>query len=47
VLVGAQHPDHWANAVTMMRHEIPDAFWQALRRAALLPDNAPVPGEAP
>jgi D-threo-aldose 1-dehydrogenase len=46
VLVGAQHPDHWTNAVAMMRHKIPGAFWQALRRAALLPDSAPVPGEA-
>jgi D-threo-aldose 1-dehydrogenase len=46
VLVGAQHPDHWTNAVAMARHHIPPDFWQALRKAELLPDNAPVPGQA-
>jgi D-threo-aldose 1-dehydrogenase len=45
VLVGAQHPDHWTNAVEMARHPIPAGFWQALRKTGLLPDDAPVPGE--
>jgi D-threo-aldose 1-dehydrogenase len=47
VLVGAHHRDQWADAVAMMRRPVPHAFWRALKQAALLPTEAPVPGDSP
>jgi D-threo-aldose 1-dehydrogenase len=43
VMVGARHQREWQDAVTMMQQPIPPAFWQALRQASLLPEDAPVP----
>ena len=43
VMVGARHQREWQDAVTMMQHPIAAAFWQALRQAGLLPEDAPVP----
>ena len=47
VLVGAHHGDQWSDAIEMMRHPIPAAFWAALRQASLIPPDAPVPDAAP
>lgn len=43
VMVGARHQREWQDAVTMLQHPIAAAFWQALRQAGLLSDDAPVP----
>ncbi|MDB5894720.1 MAG: aldo/keto reductase [Rhodoferax sp.] len=44
VIAGPQTLAHWHDAVTMMAHTVPAAFWRALRDARLLPDAAPIPG---
>ena len=46
VLVGAQQIEHWGDARTMMQHSIPARFWQAMRAARVLPDDAPTPPDA-
>jgi D-threo-aldose 1-dehydrogenase len=46
VIAGAQIPDHWADAVKMVAHPIPQAFWHYLKTHRLLPDKAPTPGDA-
>jgi D-threo-aldose 1-dehydrogenase len=46
VLVGAHHRDQWSDANEMIRHAIPAAFWAALKKASLLPSDAPVPKDA-
>lgn len=46
VVLGARRAGEWTDAVAMMGHPIPAAFWQELRSLALLPDAAPVPGDA-
>jgi D-threo-aldose 1-dehydrogenase len=43
VMVGARHQREWQDAVNMVQHSIAPAFWQALRQAGLLPDDAPLP----
>lgn len=43
IMLGAGNLSHWQDGIQMMQHPIPPAFWQALRRAGLLPDNAPTP----
>ena len=43
VMVGARHQREWQDAVSMLQRPIAAAFWQALRQAGLLPDDAPVP----
>jgi D-threo-aldose 1-dehydrogenase len=45
VIAGAQTPGHWADAVKMVAHPIPRAFWHHLKTHRLLPDKAPTPGE--
>ena len=43
VLLGANQLNHWADAVAMLQHPIPVAFWQKLKAEGLIPTNAPVP----
>ena len=43
VVAGAQIPEHWEDAVNMLAHPIPGAFWRQLKADSLLPDEAPVP----
>jgi D-threo-aldose 1-dehydrogenase len=43
VLAGVKSTGHWQDAVTKMRHAIPQAFWQDLRREGLIPEAAPTP----
>jgi len=43
VMLGAQDETHWQDAVQMMGHVIPDAFWEALRSAGLLTSAMPTP----
>jgi D-threo-aldose 1-dehydrogenase len=43
VMVGARSTAEWDDALTMSQHPIPAAFWDDLRRAGLLPDEAPTP----
>lgn len=43
VMVGARSAAEWGDAVAMMRHAIPAAFWQALRERGLVPQGAPLP----
>lgn len=43
VIAGPQTVAHWDDAVAMMGHPIPAAFWQALRQQHLIPDHAPTP----
>ena len=47
VMLGARRVGEWNDAVAMLRHPIPPAFWQALRRDGLLPEDAPTPGPTP
>jgi hypothetical protein len=42
-MLGARSADEWSDAQAMLRMTIPPAFWDALRRAGLLPDEAPTP----
>ena len=43
VMAGAQTVAQWHDSRAMLAHPIPAAFWQALRDARLLPDEAPIP----
>ena len=43
VLLGARSPQEWHDAQTMLREPITAAFWHELRRAGLLPPQAPTP----
>lgn len=44
VIPGTKNPERVRQNVALMKQPIPSAFWQALRQARLLPDNAPTPG---
>jgi D-threo-aldose 1-dehydrogenase len=43
VVSGAQTVTQWSDAVRMLAHPIPEAFWRHLRDAALIPPDAPLP----
>lgn len=43
VMLGARKVAEWADAVAMMQHTIPAAFWADLRAQGLLPADAPTP----
>ena len=43
VLLGANQLNHWADAVAMLQHPIPAAFWAELRAQSLIPANTPIP----
>ncbi|MDB5848263.1 MAG: aldo/keto reductase [Rhodoferax sp.] len=43
VMAGPQTTAHWQDAVAMVSHVVPSAFWQALRDAQLIPAMAPAP----
>jgi D-threo-aldose 1-dehydrogenase len=43
VMLGARSAQEWQDAQTMLRTPVPPAFWQALRAAGLIPDEAPTP----
>jgi D-threo-aldose 1-dehydrogenase len=43
VLLGANQLNHWADALAMLQHPIPAAFWTKLKAQGLIPMNAPVP----
>jgi D-threo-aldose 1-dehydrogenase len=43
VMLGTRRVSEWTDALAMLHHPIPAAFWQALRRDGLLPDEAPTP----
>jgi D-threo-aldose 1-dehydrogenase len=43
VMLGARKVAEWADAVAMMQHIIPAAFWADLRAQGLLPPDAPTP----
>ena len=43
VLLGANKLTHWADALAMLQHPIPAAFWVKLKTDGLIPVNAPVP----
>lgn len=43
VMIGARSAAEWQDALAMVNHPIPTAFWQGLRADGLLPDAAPTP----
>ena len=43
VMLGARSALEWQDAQAMARAAVPPAFWQSLRQAGLLPDEAPTP----
>jgi D-threo-aldose 1-dehydrogenase len=43
VMLGARSAGEWSDAVAMMQRHIPAAFWSALRKRGLLPQEARVP----
>lgn len=43
VLLGPQDRSQWDDGVTMLGHAVPEAFWQELRAARLVPEAAPLP----
>ncbi|GAA3485249.1 aldo/keto reductase [Streptomyces yanii] len=43
VLIGARSAEEVADAVRLLNLDIPDALWQELRTAGLLPDHLPLP----
>jgi len=43
VMVGARSVAEWQDALAMVNHPIPAAFWHGLRAEGLLPDAAPTP----
>jgi D-threo-aldose 1-dehydrogenase len=45
VIPGAKSPDKVAQNAALMRRPIAPAFWQALKKAGMLPTDAPTPGE--
>jgi D-threo-aldose 1-dehydrogenase len=47
VIPGARSAAEVEENVRMMSHPIPRAYWMELRGAGLLPEEAPVPGDAP
>jgi D-threo-aldose 1-dehydrogenase len=46
VMVGARSAAEWHDALAMVRHPIPGAFWDDLRSSGLLPEHAPLPASA-
>ncbi|GAB2980613.1 aldo/keto reductase [Streptomyces pseudoechinosporeus] len=47
VLVGTRSADEVRDTVRQFTTDVPAQFWQELRAAKLLPEEAPVPGEEP
>jgi D-threo-aldose 1-dehydrogenase len=43
VMLGARKAAEWADAVAMMQHPVPPAFWADLRKQGLLPAEALTP----
>ncbi len=43
VMVGARNTAEWQDALAMVNHPIPAAYWHDLRAAGLLPADAPTP----
>jgi D-threo-aldose 1-dehydrogenase len=43
VLLGANQLNHWADALAMLQHPIPAAFWAKLKAQGLIPTSAPIP----
>ena len=43
VMLGAQDATQWQDAVEMIGHPIPDAFWEAMRSHGLLTSGMPTP----
>ena len=43
LLLGARHVSEWHDGLKMLHQPIPATFWADLRRAGLLPDQAPTP----
>jgi len=43
LMLGARRTAEWDDALAMLAHAVPGAFWDALRRQRLLPEDAPVP----
>jgi D-threo-aldose 1-dehydrogenase len=43
VVSGAQRAGQWSDAVRMIAHPIPQAFWRHLRDTGLIPPEAPLP----
>jgi D-threo-aldose 1-dehydrogenase len=43
ILVGARNPAEVDDALAMFAHPIPEALWHDLKRAGLLPEEAPTP----
>jgi D-threo-aldose 1-dehydrogenase len=43
VVSGAQRAGQWSDAVRMIAHPIPQAFWRHLRHTGLIPPEAPLP----
>jgi D-threo-aldose 1-dehydrogenase len=43
VMVGARRATEWQDALAMVRHPIPAAYWRDLRAAGLLPEEAAAP----
>lgn len=43
VIAGAQTLAHWKDAIHMLAHPIPHAFWRELNSRQLIPDRAPTP----
>ena len=43
VVLGARRVAEWDDALAMLQHPIPAAFWQALRGDGLVPEEAPTP----
>ncbi len=46
VIPGLGHADRVRQTLDLYRHDIPTAFWCALRSASLVPDAVPLPGAA-
>jgi D-threo-aldose 1-dehydrogenase len=47
VIPGARSAAEVDENFRLMSHPIPRTFWLELRAAGLLPEQAPVPGDAP
>lgn len=43
IMLGAQQPTHWQDAVDMLHRPSPAAFWHELRAQGLVPQAAPTP----
>jgi D-threo-aldose 1-dehydrogenase len=46
LLLGPRSVGEWRDARGLLAHPIPDDFWSDLRRAGLLPPEAPTPDAA-